>query len=107
MLAAAQRRRTELALLRVAARRQLVTLLAVEYTLVAAVAVAGGVALGLAVTRRMLSFLAVTETGARVVPPFVIEVNLPALAGMSAAGGGGVVTGHAPGKRAGAPGGGA
>jgi hypothetical protein len=77
LIASVQRRRTEFAVMRAmgVSRGQVFRLLAVEYTLVAVLGLAGGVALGLVIGRRMLSFLEVTETGGAVAPPFILQTN--------------------------------
>jgi cell division protein FtsX len=82
-----QRRQTEFAVLRAVglAPRQIMGLLGVEYGLVALIGTGAGITLGLAVSRRMLSFLDVTETGQPVVPPFILQTNWPALGAAGAA----------------------
>jgi putative ABC transport system permease protein len=77
LLAALGRRRVELAVVRALglSQRQLLAMLAVEYTMVFAVGVAAGVALGLFISDRMLSFLNVTETGTHVEPPFILHTE--------------------------------
>jgi hypothetical protein len=50
-------------------------MLAFEYALVVVVGLGVGVYLGLVVGRQMLSFLNVTENGARVVPPFILQTQ--------------------------------
>ncbi len=81
LVVAVQRRRTEFAVLRAmgVSTGQLFRLLGVEYGLVALIGVGAGVPLGLAVSRRMLSFLAVNESGQPVVPPFILQTDWPAL----------------------------
>ena len=54
---------------------QVLRMLAFEYALVVVLGVIVGVVLGLVVGRQMLSFLNVTETGGRVVPPFVLQTR--------------------------------
>jgi len=74
---AVQRRRVEFAVLRAlgVSRSQVFRLLAFEYALVAVVGMVAGSYLGLVVGRRMLSFLDVTQTGARVEPGFILETQ--------------------------------
>lgn len=74
---AVQRRRVEFAVLRAlgVSRGQVFRLLAFEYALVAVVGMVAGSYLGLVVGRRMLSFLDVTQTGARVEPGFILETQ--------------------------------
>jgi len=74
---AVQRRRVEFAILRALglSRGQVFRMLAFEYLLVVVVGLVAGAWLGLVVGRQMLSFLNVTETGGRVVPPFVLETQ--------------------------------
>ena len=81
LVMAVQRRRTEFAVLRAmgVSTGQMFCLLGVEYGLVALIGVGAGVPLGLAVSRRMLSFLAVSESGQPVVPPFILQTDWPAL----------------------------
>lgn len=81
LVVAVQRRRTEFAVLRAmgVSTGQMFCLLGVEYGLVALIGVGAGVPLGLAVSRRMLSFLAVSESGQPVVPPFILQTDWPAL----------------------------
>jgi ABC-type antimicrobial peptide transport system permease subunit len=77
LIASVQRRRTEFAVMRAlgVSRGQVFRLLAFEYALVAALGLLAGVYVGLVVGRRMLSFLNVTESGDRVVPPFILQTN--------------------------------
>jgi hypothetical protein len=72
-----QRRRVEFAVLRALglSRAQVFRLLAFEYAIVAVVGLAAGAYLGLQVGRRMLSFLDVTESGARVEPGFILQTE--------------------------------
>lgn len=81
LVASVKRRRTELAVMRAmgVSRGQVFRLLAFEYSLVAVLGIAGGVFLGLQIGTRMLSFLSVTENGATVVPPFVLQTDWPAV----------------------------
>lgn len=74
---AVQRRRVEFAVLRAlgTSRSQVFRLLALEYAVVVVVGLVGGGFLGLFVSRRMLSFLNVTEGGARVEPEFILQTN--------------------------------
>jgi ABC-type lipoprotein release transport system permease subunit len=77
LVTSVQRRRTEFAVLRSmgVSRGQILRLLGFEYALVAIVGLSGGVILGRAVGRRMLSFLEVTSTGSEVVPPFILQTD--------------------------------
>lgn len=77
LIASVQRRRTEFAVMRAmgVSSGQVFRLLALEYALVAGLGLVVGVYLGLVVGRRMLSFLSVTESGDRVVPPFILQTN--------------------------------
>ena len=52
--------------------RQVFTMISLEYLLVAAVGLALGTIAGLRISDTMLSFLNVTETGGRVIPPFAL-----------------------------------
>jgi putative ABC transport system permease protein len=74
---AVQRRRVEFAVLRALglSRGQVLRMLAFEYALVVILGLGVGAYLGLLVGRQMLSFLNVTETGSRVVPPFVLQTQ--------------------------------
>lgn len=65
LVVSVQRRQTEFAVLRAMglSARQIVALLEVEYSLVALVGVGAGTPLGIAVSRRMLTFFDVTEGG--------------------------------------------
>lgn len=74
---AVQRRRVEFAVLRALglSRGQVFRMLAFEYSLVVVLGIVAGTYLGLVVGRQMLSFLNVTESGARVVPPFVLQTE--------------------------------
>jgi hypothetical protein len=56
-------------------RRRVFGLLVFEFAIVSAVGAAIGVVLGLGVSRFMMSFLSVTETGEKVQPPFVLVTN--------------------------------
>jgi hypothetical protein len=55
--------------------RQVLTMISLEYLLVAAVGLAIGTVAGLQISATMLSFLNVTEDGGRVVPPFALVTN--------------------------------
>jgi len=72
-----RRRRLEFAVMTTLGlgRRRVFGLLVFEFAIVSAVGAAIGVALGLGVSRLMLSFLSVTETGEKVQPPFVLVTN--------------------------------
>ena len=74
---AVQRRRVEFAVLRALglSRGQVFRMLAFEYALVVVLGLGAGIYLGLVVGRQMLSFLNVTETGGRVVPPFILQTQ--------------------------------
>src|SRR5262249_34694274 len=74
---AVQRRRVEFAVLRALglSRGQIFRMLAFEYLLVVVVGLLVGAFLGLVVGRQMLSFLNVTESGTRVVPPFILQTD--------------------------------
>ncbi len=74
---AVQRRRVEFAVLRAlgVSRGQVFRLLAFEYALVAVVGMVAGSYVGIVVGRRMLSFLDVTETGARAEPEFILQTQ--------------------------------
>ncbi len=61
-------------------RRRVFAMLVFEFAVVSAVGAAIGVVLGLGVSRLMLSFLSVTETGEKVQPPFVLVTNWAVLA---------------------------
>ncbi len=78
---AVQRRHAEFAVLRAmgVSTGQMFRLLGIEYGLIALIGVGAGVPLGLAVSRRMLSFLQVSETGQPVAPPFILQTEWPAL----------------------------
>ena len=52
--------------------RQVVTMIGLEYLLIAAVGLVIGTIAGLRISDTMLAFLNVTDTGARVVPPFAL-----------------------------------
>ncbi len=82
VVAAVNRRKTEFAVLRAmgASPGQVFRLLAFEYALVAVLGVGAGLYLGTAIARRMLSFLEVTESGAVVVPPFLLQTEWPMVA---------------------------
>jgi len=71
------RRRVEFAVMAALGigRGRLLAMLACEYGVLAAIAAAAGVWLGLGISRVMLSFLTLTESGAKVVPPFVLVTN--------------------------------
>ena len=77
LLASIRRRRVEFAVVRAIglSRFQLLSMLVLEYSVVFVVGVSAGCALGLFVSRRMLSFLDVTEAGERVEPGFIIQTE--------------------------------
>ena len=77
LLAFASRSRGELGLLRSLglARRQLAALRLFEHLVIAAVALGLGTWAGLEMSGIMVSSVAVTETGRRVVPPFLLVTN--------------------------------
>jgi len=77
LLASLKRRQVEMAVVRAIGftRAQVVAMLAVEYAIVFVTGAVAGCALGLFVSRRMLSFLEVTEAGDRVEPPFILETE--------------------------------
>lgn len=87
LIASIQRRRVEFAVVRVLGlrRRQLLGLLAFEYAVVAALGIGAGLFLGRQISGTMLSFLDVTETGRKVVPPFVVTTNWAVVLGGCAA----------------------
>ncbi|MEP6870990.1 MAG: ABC transporter permease, partial [Anaerolineaceae bacterium] len=72
--AAVSRRRAEFALVHAMgfSRLQLFRMLALEYTVVFVAGTGAGAILGLFLGRQMLTFLDVTETGAKVEPPFIL-----------------------------------
>jgi ABC-type antimicrobial peptide transport system permease subunit len=72
-----RRRRIEFAVLSALGlgRRQVLALLTFEFALTAAIGIGIGAVLGNVVSRVMLSFLNVTETGQKVTPPFVLVTN--------------------------------
>jgi len=72
-----RRRRLEFAVMTTLGlgRRRVFGMLVFEFAIVSIVGAAIGVALGLGVSRLMLSFLSVTETGEKVQPPFVLVTN--------------------------------
>ena len=72
--AAVTRRRAEFALVHAMgfSRLQLFRMLALEYTVVFVAGTGAGAILGLFLGRQMLTFLDVTETGAKVEPPFIL-----------------------------------
>ena len=74
---AVQRRRVEFAVLGAIGltRRQVLSVLGLEYAIVGVVGVAAGVLVGQFVGRRMLSFLDVTEAGLPVEPGFVLQTE--------------------------------
>lgn len=75
--AAVARRRGEFALIHAMgmSRLQLFRMLALEYTVVFAAGTGAGAVLGLLLGRQMLSFLNVTEDGAKVEPPFILVTH--------------------------------
>jgi hypothetical protein len=87
LIASIQRRRIEFAVVRVLGlrRRQLLALLAFEYAVVAVLGIGAGLFLGRQISGTMLSFLDVTETGRKVVPPFVLTTNWAVVLGGCAA----------------------
>lgn len=80
-LLTAQRRKVEFGLLRALglAPRHLLAALGLEQALVLGPGLAAGAFLGAELSRLILPFLAVTERGQRIVPPFRVETELPAL----------------------------
>lgn len=72
--AAVSRRRAEFALVHAMgfSRLQLFRMLALEYTVVFVAGSGAGAVLGLFLGRQMLTFLDVTEDGAKVEPPFIL-----------------------------------
>jgi len=83
LMTSLSRRKTEFAVVRSmgVSRGQLLRMLALEYSVVAIAGTAAGAALGVTVGRQMLSFLNVTETGARVEPGFVLQTQWAVVAG--------------------------
>lgn len=83
LLASVARRRVELAVTRALglSRGQVVRMLALEYGVVVVTGVIAGVVLGLFVSGQMLSFLEVTQSGARVEPPFELKTEWLVVAG--------------------------
>jgi ABC-type antimicrobial peptide transport system permease subunit len=77
LLTSVSRRRVEFAVVRSmgASRAQIFRMLALEYSIVAVAGSAAGAVLGLFVGRQMLSFLDVTETGAKVEPQFILQTQ--------------------------------
>ncbi|MGH2632345.1 MAG: FtsX-like permease family protein, partial [Tepidiformaceae bacterium] len=77
LMTSLSRRKTEFAVVRSmgVSRAQLLRMLALEYSVVAIAGTTAGAALGVTVGRQMLSFLNVTETGARVEPGFVLQTQ--------------------------------
>lgn len=73
----AERRRSEVAVLRAIgfSRGQITRMLALEYGLLVVFGIGLGAVLGRELGTRMLSFLNVTETGARVEPEFVLTTD--------------------------------
>jgi putative ABC transport system permease protein len=55
--------------------RQVFTMISLEYLLIAGVGLVIGTIAGLRISDTMLSFLNVTENGARVVPPFSLQTR--------------------------------
>jgi putative ABC transport system permease protein len=83
LLTSLGRRRTEFAVVRSmgVSRGQLFRMLALEYSVVAIAGTVVGAILGLVVGRQMLSFLNVTETGAKVEPGFILQTDWVLVAG--------------------------
>jgi len=73
----AQRRMLEFAVLRTMgfSRRQIATLVGFEQLFVIGIGIAAGALLGLRLGRLMIRYTGVTETGASVLPPMVLEVS--------------------------------
>lgn len=73
----ARRRGVEMAVMRTlgVSRRQILGQLVMEYALVVGLGLAVGTILGMLITDLMLSFLEVSESGAAVLPPFVLDTN--------------------------------
>lgn len=92
---AVQRRRMQFAVLRTLglSKIQVFGVLAFEYATVTVVGIGVGVVLGLQVAQRMLSFLEVSENGARVEPPFILQTDWTVLGGSSLAVAGVLVVG--------------
>ena len=86
LITSVQARRTEFAVLAALglSRAQMLVILAFEYALVALVGVLGGIVLGRAIGRRMLSFLEVNSSGQPVVPPFILQTDWPAVGAAAA-----------------------
>jgi hypothetical protein len=78
----AQTRAVEFGILRTMgfSGRQILALVALEHASVVVAGAAVGTLLGLPLGRLMLGYMAITETGAAVVPPFVSEVSWRAVA---------------------------
>jgi len=72
-----RRRRVEFAVMAALGlgRHKVFAMLAFEYAAVAVIGAGAGLVLGLGISRLMLSFLDVTPTGDKVVPPFVLVTN--------------------------------
>ncbi|MHB8574302.1 MAG: ABC transporter permease [Dehalococcoidia bacterium] len=74
---AVTRRRVEFAVMKALGlgRGRIAAMLGIEYGIISLIGAATGLALGLAISRIMLSFLDVTDSGAHVQPPFVLVTN--------------------------------
>ncbi len=83
LLTSLKRRRVEFAVVRSMgiSNGQIFRMLALEYSVVAAAGTAVGAVLGLLVGRQMLSFLNVTESGAKVEPGFILQTQWVLVAG--------------------------
>lgn len=77
LLAAVRRRRVEFAVVQAIGltKRQLLGMLALEYTVVFVMGIGAGALMGLFVSDQMLSFLDVTESGERIEPPFILQTR--------------------------------
>jgi putative ABC transport system permease protein len=87
LFSALRRRRVEFAVMSALGlgRGRVFTMLAFEYGTVTLIGAVAGVWLGIGISRIMLSFLNVTATGDKVVPPFVLQTNWGIIAGALAA----------------------
>ena len=77
LLAAVRRRRVEFAVVQAIGltKRQLLAMLALEYSIVFGLGVIAGAIMGLFVSDQMLSFLNVTESGDEIEPSFILETE--------------------------------